>query len=351
MNATEYFHALSEAAGEAAVGPESSVCCRFDGLIFEIRPSSPSLTRSLAPALGHLRVAGTGDPDLTVRVHRGCLPGLGLPDPDAILEGGIAGRNPNEVNPVIYVSDDHTQGVFKYKTRTLSLFNRARGAAVHWLPEGEGIPLFERDRPLREILKWWLHTRGFMVLHAACVSHAGSGVLLVGGSGAGKSSVALSCLQSDFDYLGDEYVAVGRDATATAFCLYSSGRLVTKDAHRYPRLAPVLAGAPVVDPGKALLFLHPHLSSRIAPECTLRAIVALTITGGERNRIRETSPSRIVAACAPSTIFQQPGSGRWDLSAIADLARSVPCYALEAGTNRREVPETLRALVADLGQP
>jgi hypothetical protein len=45
-------------------------------------------------------------------------------------------------------------------------------------------------------------------LHAACVGHGGRGVLLMGASGAGKSTVALRCLTEGFEFLAEDSVFV-----------------------------------------------------------------------------------------------------------------------------------------------
>jgi hypothetical protein len=45
-------------------------------------------------------------------------------------------------------------------------------------------------------------------LHAACVGHGGRGLLLMGPTGAGKSTVSLHCLLDGFDFLSEDSVFV-----------------------------------------------------------------------------------------------------------------------------------------------
>lgn len=49
-------------------------------------------------------------------------------------------------------------------------------------------------------------------LHAACVGIGGRGLLLMGASGAGKSTVALHCLLNGFDFLSEDSVFVAPDS-------------------------------------------------------------------------------------------------------------------------------------------
>ncbi len=60
-------------------------------------------------------------------------------------------------------------------------------------------------------------------LHAACVGLDGCGILLMGPSGTGKSTVALQCLLEGFDFLAEDSVFVAPDsmrATGTANFLH-----------------------------------------------------------------------------------------------------------------------------------
>ena len=54
-------------------------------------------------------------------------------------------------------------------------------------------------------------TQGLVSLHAACVGRGGHGILLMGSSGAGKSTVALQCLLQGLDFLSEDSVFVEPD--------------------------------------------------------------------------------------------------------------------------------------------
>ena len=56
----------------------------------------------------------------------------------------------------------------------------------------------------------WALESGMFLLHGAAVGKSGKGVLLGGMGGAGKSTLALSCLQMGMDFTGDDYVLMSR---------------------------------------------------------------------------------------------------------------------------------------------
>jgi hypothetical protein len=90
-------------------------------------------------------------------------------------------------------------------------------------------------------------TQGLVSLHAACVGRGGHGILLMGSSGAGKSTVALQCLLQGLDFLSEDSVFVAPDtlrATGIANFLHlraDSLRWIERDSDAAPiRNSPVI---------------------------------------------------------------------------------------------------------------
>ncbi len=57
---------------------------------------------------------------------------------------------------------------------------------------------------LTQPLNVWFKEKGLFFLHAGCVAEKGRGILLVGHSQAGKSTLTLSAIRSGFKFFGDE---------------------------------------------------------------------------------------------------------------------------------------------------
>ncbi len=101
---------------------------------------------------------------------------------------------------------------------------------------------------LLEFAVFTLATRvlGLVPLHAACIGRGGRGLLLMGDSGAGKTTAALHCLLHGLDFLSEDSVFVAPDsllATGVANFLHARRdalRFVPDSAAALIRRAPVI---------------------------------------------------------------------------------------------------------------
>jgi hypothetical protein len=101
---------------------------------------------------------------------------------------------------------------------------------------------------LLEFAVFTLATRvqGLVGLHAACVGRGGRGLLLMGDSGAGKSTAALHCLLRGFEFLSEDSVFVAPDSLlATGVANFAhvrrdSLRFVPQEAQALVRRSPVI---------------------------------------------------------------------------------------------------------------
>jgi hypothetical protein len=119
-----------------------------------------------------------------------------------------------------------------------------------------------------------------VLIHAACVAGPlGGGVLLVGGTGAGKSTLAAACVTAGFSYLSDELAAVdrrtglvtpyakplglGNERLVPASALgIVSGSPATPTALLFPRYGPGLElGMARLDPSWTLVALAAHATN------------------------------------------------------------------------------------------
>ena len=119
-----------------------------------------------------------------------------------------------------------------------------------------------------------LDTQHLVALHAACVSRDGSGFLLVGRSGAGKSSFAYACMRRGWTYVSDD---------ASSLLRRRAGRIVVGNPHSFrfrptaSALFPELNGSMKMRNGKPTVEIRTeHMrDSRIAREATIDYVIFL----------------------------------------------------------------------------
>lgn len=210
------------------------------------------------------------------------------------------------------------------------------------------VPLWDRATPLRGLLNHWFQNRSAQLLHGAVVADEHRAVLLAGPGGSGKSTTALSSLHhAKLYYLGDDLCLVqNSDSKPVVHCLYNSAKVVTEDRERYAGLQlSFVADRPQAD-GKPTCFLYPSHRQKLAASRPLQAILVARRTGAARSQIVLTSPAEAWHAIEPSTLSLIPQQGSFHRQWIDQLLHSLPCYRLELGTRREEVPEVLHRFLS-----
>ena len=80
-------------------------------------------------------------------------------------------------------------------------------------------------------------------------------------------------------------------------------------------------------------------------EATVAGLAMPRPTGRRQTAWRPVGASKAVFALAPSTMLEANGSGPGSLKPLAGLARSVPCFELELGTDMAGVAGALAELL------
>ena len=334
---------LEAACADATTGsgPASTRRVRIGGHVLELRFASPGLVGCIMPALAHLLAASDDLPELVVDIWDGATSGA-PPPPTPEAEPG------SPLGAFYFFGDGPVRGVLQPGMQALSVVDLDGDHAWYFVEQPAALPYWERAAPLRQILHWWMASRGHQQVHGGAVGLPDGGVLLVGKGGSGKSTTALTSLDSPLRYAGDDYVMASVSPQPMVHSLYSSGKVHADNLSRVPHLVPALSNADLLDTEKGVVFVQDHFPDRLIDGFPLRAIVLPTITGRAETRTVPTSRAAALAALAPSTVFQLHTSGAAALAAMAELVRRVPAYVLELGHDVADVPPTLLALLDDL---
>lgn len=337
----EYFHSvyeLFELAERATGAVERSYS--IGGYLIRLRFAGEALL-SLTRALEHLAVEHAATPDLTICLWDSESTGQRMDPPpwhedDFLARGVIQGFNTDR----IYTAFQHGSGA-------VNILDTKRNLAVYWVPD-PGVPYWEKGSPLRTILHWWLLNHERQLVHGAAVGNSTGGVLIAGKGGSGKSTTALTCLESDLLYVGDDYTLLGLDPGPVVFSLYNSAKLNSDHVQRFPALLPQIDNPELLHEEKALLFVNEHYPSKVATRMPVRAILVPRVTGLPKTQLKKTSRAMGLAALAPSTIFQLPRAGDEAFKFLAIFARQLPCFSLELGTDLSSIPPVIGGLLEEI---
>jgi len=305
-----------------------------------------ALINKLTPALAHGEVPETGEtPDLTIKIWDQASTGVSTPKP------------PWQDDPHAYGAHGEVQGydsdririVFNMFFDALSLLNLERNEAIFWVRNSEKIPFWETAAPLRILLHWWLGDRGLSYVHGAVVGTDNAGALLVGKGGSGKSTTALTCLDSDLLYVGDDYCLLSAPPHPRAYSLYSSAKLKPNN-NRLPHLLPLVHNQQRQPEEKLFIFLHQHFPEKIVSGLPIKLILVPQVTGQVDTELRPVAAATALLALAPSTIFQLPGGTSAKFQAMAALVKDTPCYTLALGTDLTQIPHVITDALKEVAE-
>jgi hypothetical protein len=332
-------------AADAAGGASDDRYVLGEALV-SLRFASPALRERLTPAFAHLAAppaTGSVTPSLCVNLWDSASTGAEPPPrPHTPAD--------QPLGALYHFHEPPLRCAYQPGLETLSILDSESGIAWYWVGNAFEQPSWDRACPIRQILFWWLGTRGYLQVHGAAIGTAAGGVLVVGPAGSGKSTVALASLGSGLLYAGDDYVAVALDPSARVASLYNSAKLDPAHVHDLlPHLLPLLANADELDREKAVMYVQQHFPGETTAGFPLRAVLVPTLRTEQREpRIVETSRAAAFAALAPSTVFQLHTAGGSELATMSGLIARLPCYALELGSDLSGIPGTISDLLSML---
>lgn len=311
-----------------------------------LRFGCPALRESLSPAFAHLATdpgETAAPPALTVHLWDSASTGVEPPPrptvPDSYAEGAL-----------YHFHEPPLRAAYLPGLESLSVLDSATGTAWHWVADAFNQPYWDQACPIRQILFWWLGSRNYLQVHGAAVGTQAGGALVVGKAGSGKSTVALSSLNSQLLYAADDYVAVTLEPEPRVQSLYSSGKIEPDHVRTLlPHLVPLLANRDRLDEEKAVVYVQQHYPERVTPGFPLHAVLVPKVVATHREtRVVETSRAAAFAALAPSTILQLHTAGRENFATMSRLVHRVPCFGLELGSDIAAIPEAIGDLLRRL---
>jgi hypothetical protein len=267
------------------------------------------------------------DRDLTVAIWETAGTGVPPPAPDWRPEDHVVrGELPR-------FSDDRFKAAYNIQSRVLSAIDLQDRVAIHCVRSFAELPQYELGAPLRDVLGWWLTSRRLQLVHAAAVAAGGRGALLAGPGGSGKSTTAAQCLGHEaLSFVADDYCAVSLQGGAPyVHALFRTSKLDLRAAEANAGLG---QGEFSDETGKFLFHLRPET---ITGGAALHSVLLPEIVDAELSDLTPVGQGEAIRRLAPSTLLQLPGSGRRELTLMAELVRRVPAFRLRLGRDRDQL--------------
>lgn len=234
----------------------------------------------------------------------------------------------------------------------------AASAAVVSAQQRAGLVVVEREM-LRfpyhvryELIEFAVFTlaarvQGLMPLHAACVGSGRRGVLLIGASGAGKSTAVLHCALAGLDLVSEDSLFVAPESlltTGVANFLHvrtESLRFLSDGDAAFLRRSPMIRRRSGVE--KLEVDLRQRRFRLARAPLQVVAVVDLTRReAGSGPMLTPLAPSKLLQRLRASQPYaaNQPGWRKF-----AQRMRAVPAFELARGRHPRETVEALRQLL------
>ncbi len=223
-----------------------------------------------------------------------------------------------------------------------------RSALIVVSPEMLGFPYHVRYEML-EFAVYVLASRalGLVPLHAACVGRGDAGILLLGSSGSGKSTVSLHCLLEGLDFLAEDSVLVDPNGLATGVANFLH---VRPDSLRFLEDADrttLIRGTPVIRRRSGVEkfeidLRRPQYRLAAAP-LRIGAVVFLSPRrAGARALLAPMRSAQLTQKLAASQRYaaNQPG---W--SAFTQRVCRLPAFELSRGRHPLQAVEALKELL------
>jgi hypothetical protein len=268
-----------------------------------IRLQHVGLQRNFLTAIQHLFIDPC-KPDYVIDVWESKFTGCSFPrfeyDATAVeLRGEIPKYSGDGVNFAYYAH-----------ARMVHILNENERHGVVAIMDVTRMPDFELACPFRGIFSWILRNNKKAMIHSAAVADAhGDAHLIVGRSGAGKSTTAISCFLSGMKYMGDDLCAVGlADGQVEIYSIYSSGKTYRSEWKFLPQLSDLALPSTDSASQKEIYFFGAQ-QDRICTSGRLTSIWAPVRSAAEEAPLVCPSITSLIGSMVDSTREILPDAG------------------------------------------
>jgi len=307
--------------------------------IVRIHLAGNGLSTIIFPAIKHLQVYQINQPELEIFIWDEKSTGIPMPNPP--WDGSQMNGNAKFVFPHPEMFQINISGNREF----ITIGNLSANQIIIWIRDVTNTMNHDYAAPLLHIFKKWVINYGLGIVHAGCVGNEQSAVLIVGKGGSGKSTTSILSALNGLYYLSDDYTLLKFDKKPIAYCLYNTGKLHSAQLTRFPQLAKLAINPNPQLNEKPIIYMQQHFPGQIAKKRNLEAIIAPVVTGKSESRLVQLSALDTLKSLALSTLLQLGSEDKLFLKKMAGVAKNLPGYRLELGTDTSQITPLITQLL------
>lgn len=261
-------------------------------------------------------------------------------------------------------------GAEVFRSARLAVFRTEQGFCLHSCDSALDIDL-SQSRGLGVLTKaFWgqplLHQREFFLLslimllrrhglfglHANAVSCAASGILIIGASGCGKTTLSMSLIRSGWRAVADDALLLRQsEASIEALALRRSFACTEETRLFFPELQAAGPAWPALSGGKWAVPVKSFFPDRFSPTCSPRLLLFPTLTGQPHSQLVGIDETEAMTRLIPQSagiLADRPGV-RQQLGLLKNLVEQARSYRLQLGVDVFHEPTQVSGLLRSVG--
>ncbi len=189
--------------------------------------------------------------------------------------------------------------------------------------------------------------QGRYLIHSACLSFGGRGLLIAGASGAGKSTLTLALVRGGFQFLGDDTAMLcQREGRVAALAFPDEIDLNQETANFFPELAGFPWDQPLSSRGKCPV--SPARIYGIVPgrDCIPEVLIFPKASPDHRSTLAPISRNEALLELLCNVVRTDPSLAQAHLDILAAVVKQCRLHRLHTGRDFEELPALARALLS-----
>ena len=229
-----------------------------------------------------------------------------------------------------------------------TIFDPYRQIGLQLIRNMSDLPPWDAGAPFRILLNLEAVSRGWCLVHAATLSMADDGVLIVGPGGAGKSGTTLAGISTGLKSTGDDYVLICPTRPPTAFRVYNIFKQDQNGLARIDGLADAIGHLNKNWNNKLEFDPEELFPGCLVERVRLHAILAPKIAYEPRTRLVKVDPACVFQQLGPSLWTQLPGTPVFNFRFATWLTRSLPTYSAFLSEDPAEIGDAMGRFIEGL---